>query len=97
MFTNIHAVMEYAEYHRDLARLDAIDWPLMSATYWADSVDDPNRCERRQAEFLVHNHVPWNAIESIGTYNEATAAIVRNAIQASNHKPKVEVKRDWYY
>ncbi len=53
--------------------------------------------EKRQAEFLVHDWCPWNAIVEIGVINDAVAAKVQAALATAAHKPDVVVRNDWYY
>lgn len=93
-FTDRHAELGYAAQYDSLASLPAVDWAVMPLQYWAGS-DDVR--ERRQAEFLVHDWCPWQAIQAVGVYDEAVADEVRAAIAATDHQPTVEVRRDWYY
>lgn len=65
----------------------------MPERYWSD----PEVKEKRQAEFLVHDWCPWEAIEVIGVMDRDIAAHVETAISGAGHKPRVEVHRDWYY
>jgi hypothetical protein len=97
LFTDVHAVLAYATFFDEQAELIRIDWPLMKAKYWNQTAEDPDRPSRRQAEFLVHEFVPWACIEVIGVLNAEIKNEVTAAIGASNHKPKVEVRNDWYY
>jgi hypothetical protein len=53
--------------------------------------------EKRQAEFLVHDWCPWEAIEAIGVIDISIAARVNAAIAGHGHRPRVEVRHDWYY
>jgi len=53
--------------------------------------------ERRQAEFLVHDWCPWEAIEVIGVIEQSIATPVKAALAGIGHKPRVEVRHDWYY
>jgi len=53
--------------------------------------------EKRQAEFLVHDWCPWEAIEVIGVIDQSTAARVMAAMGGIGHKPCVEVHHDGYY
>lgn len=71
--SNRHAELDYAEitdHDEALDRDGFIDWPLMTATYWNNTPDDPDRKERRQAECLVHPLVPWQLIEGVATKSE---------------------------
>jgi hypothetical protein len=99
VFTDGHAAMDFSEFYTDPTHFDQVDWKLMQAQYWSDTDDDPDRKRRRQAEFLVHQCVPWACITGIGVYDAAqqsrVASILDNA--PSIHKPTVKVLRKWYY
>jgi len=97
-FSNGHAEMALAEFSSDLAQLEAlIDRPLMSATYWQDTPEDPNRKFRRQAEFLIHDFVSWDLIEEIGVYSDPLGEQVRALCAGHPHLPTISVKREWYF
>lgn len=93
-FTDIHADLSYAEQFDSLDYINEVDWNVMPVEYWGG---DSELKEKRQAEFLVYEWCPWNAIKEIGVIDEAVAAIVRTALATTEHKPKVVVRRDWYY
>ncbi len=50
VFTDGHGIMGFTDFYEDLAHLGEVDWPLMNKKYWYDTVDDPDRKRRRQAE-----------------------------------------------
>lgn len=93
LFTDRHADLGYANQYNTLGKLGEVDWAVMPLTYWSD----PDVKEKRQAEFLVHDWCPWEAIETIGVIDLDIAERVEAAISGANHKPRVEVHRDWYY
>lgn len=97
VFTDGHAIMFNSVFYDDLARLDQIDWPLMSAQYWHDTDDDPDRSRRKQAEFLVHSAFPWSLVHEIGVYDEGRLQEVRSSLQGRTHQPTVRLKRAWYF
>ncbi len=53
-FTDGHAEMDISRFFTDLHDLDKVDWEMMQAKYWNDTLQDGDRKRRRQAEFLVH-------------------------------------------
>jgi hypothetical protein len=74
-----------------LQAIDSLDWSAIEATSWA-----ANR-HQKQAEFLVADFFPWPAFHEIACYDQAAAEAVSGIIAGQNHRPKVSVKRGWYY
>ncbi len=98
VFTDGHAVIDsLTSFFDDLAHLNKIDWPLMSATYWSDTLADGDRKRRRQAEFLVHHFLPWPAIAEIGVINPQVQQQVQGIIASAPPCPMVTVHKNWYY
>jgi hypothetical protein len=97
IFTNGHAIMRLTDFFDDLAKLDQIDWEVMSARYWHDTVNDSDRKRRRQAEFLVHKFFPCRLITEIGVVNSQMGAQVTALLQSSEHQPDVVIRPNWYY
>ena len=92
-FTDRHADLGYANQFDTPDKLNEVDWSVMPLQYWSESEVK----EKRQAEFLVYEWSPWEAIESIGVMDQAMAIWVEAAIAGAGHRPRVEVHRDWYY
>ena len=90
-FTLSNAGSRYFEDRSDLAQLDEIDWDAVKATNWVKCKDG------KQAEFLVEGNFPWELIERVGTCNNATYRQAAHALATSAHKPKLEVRAEWYY
>ena len=93
-FTDIHADLGYASQFDSLVDLGEVDWAVMPISQWGG---DSELKEKRQAEFLVHDWSPWNAIVEIGVIDDAMAVKVQAALATAEHKPNVVVHRDWYY
>jgi hypothetical protein len=96
-FTDGHGVMAMSEFFDDLRDLDAVDWDIMTARYWMDTPDDPDRKRRRQAEFLVYKSLPWSLIDEICVMNDNTQREVRSTLRDAPYQPPVNIRRAWYY
>ena len=90
-FTLSNAGSLYFEDRCDLAQLNEIDWDAVKARNWN------NRMEGKQAEFLVEHEFPWNLVQRIGVHSQKTYRRVREAVQATRHRPTVEIRQGWYY
>lgn len=109
VFYDRNATLAFSEAFNDVAHLEAaVAWHLLTEAptldgfckYWQSVLDKPryaDRMERRQAEFLVRQHVLLGAISRIGVANETKAQIVRGILAAAKVPSPVEVKTDWYF
>jgi hypothetical protein len=71
----------------------------MEARYWSDTREDPDKSRRRQAEFLVYDAFPWEAVEFLAVKN---AEIKRRldkflAEEWPNRVKLVRVAPGWYF
>jgi len=107
VFSNFHAVLDFAEFFNDLQALNRIDWPLFFESpqqggycrYWQND-SSPRRMRRketRQAEFLVHQRVPRSLIKGIAVYDDAAATRVGTVLQQAGWDVPVKVFPTWYY
>jgi hypothetical protein len=53
--------------------------------------------EAKQAEFLVQQAFPWQLVDRIGVHSQGIGQQVSNAMQGAVHRPRIEIKSDWYY
>lgn len=92
-FTLSNAGSGYFESRCDLDQLGEINWAaVQNRDFRAPSVK-----EGKQAEFLVERRFPWSLAERIGVHSEAMAQQVANALHGAEHRPRIEIKREWYY
>ncbi|HVV85463.1 MAG TPA: DUF4433 domain-containing protein [Kofleriaceae bacterium] len=89
-FTDRHAELGHALHFDDLEALDEVPWAVMGRTYWSDVK------EERQAEFLVRDFFPWEAVSAIHVMCEPILDRVARAIAVAAHQPPVVVSRGWY-
>lgn len=97
-FTDGHAEMAVSDFFTELGALATeVDWSVMNSIYWKDTVDQPDRKWKRQAEFLVHQTLPWTAIQRIGVFDQDIRRQVELILSTVEHKPEIAVERGWYY
>ena len=90
-FTLSNAGSRYFQDRCDLAQLGEIDWDAIEAGNWRD-------CKQgKQAEFLIEQSFPWTLVERVGVHSHDIYGRARQAMQAADHRPHVEVVPQWYY
>jgi len=92
-FSLANAGAKYATFCSCLEDLDQLDWAAIAATDFRH----PDVKERKQAEFLVHDHFPVDLVERIGVHSEAVQARVEGALEQAATWPPVMVCRGWYF
>lgn len=99
VFSDGHGLATFTNWYDDLARLDNVDWNLVGARYWADQPDDNDRQRRKQAEFLVWKVLDWSLIDGIGVLSVKMRHNVESLLNRypDVHRPKIEVRSEWYY
>ncbi len=83
----------YTQFRASLDQLDEINWDAIAAHDWRAS----DIKEGKQAEFLIHYSFPWNLVSGIGVRSRPIYDQVQAALNAANHRPRVEMEPDWYY
>ena len=99
VFSDGHGAAAFTKWFDDLARLDQVDGNMVGQRYWTDNIDDMDRRRRKQAEFLVHQFVPWALVREIIVFDQARQQQVQEALNqcSAAHCPLVKVDRQWYY
>ncbi|MCK8608520.1 DUF4433 domain-containing protein [Agromyces sp. C10] len=76
-----NAATALAQFSNELDRLgDFVDFDLLSAQFWNNTTDDPDRMSRRAAEVLVYGHVPLDLVSVVVARNEATLEDARKLL-----------------
>jgi ssDNA thymidine ADP-ribosyltransferase, DarT len=83
----------YAQFRSQVGHLSEVNWAAVAATDFRSA----DVKEGKQAEFLVHEFCPWEFVERIGVISQGMAQQVANAMHGAAHRPRVEIRRDWYY
>lgn len=91
-FTLSNAGAYYFEDLADVTRLGEVNWDAVQARQWAGAAK-----EGKQAEFLIEQSFPWHLVERIGVFSQGYVQHVSQAMQGAAHRPRIEIKREWYY
>ncbi|MHB8084411.1 MAG: type II toxin-antitoxin system toxin DNA ADP-ribosyl transferase DarT [Dehalococcoidia bacterium] len=97
VFSDGHGIAAYTQWYDDLDRLNEIDWDMVDAKYWADTVDDMDRQRRKQAEFLIYQFCPWKVVHEIGVINSTVQGQVLPILAKFGVSTPVRIHRSWYY
>lgn len=96
-FTDGHGTMGYTTDYVGLARLGEVDWDVIPLRQWSNTVQDPDRKRRKQAEFLVHDVFPFELVQRIGVYSHTVKLQVEQVLEDLELEVPVSVEFDWYY
>ncbi|WP_391558937.1 DUF4433 domain-containing protein [Robertmurraya sp.] len=97
VFTDGHAILDISDFFKNTEDLKHVDWDIMQEKYWGETDDDKDRPRRRQAEFLVHDFVPWTLIQEIGVINIRFKTAVERVLHDYEDITPVSIQRNWYY
>ena len=86
-----------AAHFNDLKYLNHIDWNCIQYGNFSKSDGDFDRQRRYQAEFLVHNFVPANCIESINVYNEKMKTRVAEQVNQAELEIPVHIHTPYFF
>jgi hypothetical protein len=92
-FSLSNAGATYAEFRSRLDQLGEVNWPAVAATDFRA----PDVKEGKQAEFLLHNFLPWELVEQIGVQSRPLEEQTAQLLQAAAHQPPVRRRPEWYY
>jgi hypothetical protein len=92
-FALSNAGASYTEFRSRLSELDQLDWSAIAASDFRNG----HVKERKQAEFLLHEHFPFELVDRIGVRSPAIRARVVRALATTSHKPVIETCPQWYF
>jgi hypothetical protein len=96
-FTDGHAKKRISTFYNDLDDLNEVSWDIVAERYWRDTEEDFDKMRKKQAEFLVKEHVPVNCIYGIVTYNKEAANTVKEILNRLNLDIPVRINPNGNY
>ncbi len=97
LFTDQHAYPPLTNYYDDLRHLDQIDWPLLQSRNFKRNPDDPLQFERYQAEALIYQHMPVEALFGVICYTDMLKTNIDNESQKRGIALDVKAIQGWYF
>ena len=97
VFSDRHAYTALANFYSDLQSLDQIPWQLLRARNFQRKPDNPEQIERYQAEALVHQQVPVQALIGVICYTHTVKDAIDRKAAASGINLDVRVIPKWYF
>ena len=96
LFTDRHAYLAHKRIFNDYANLNQLSWDIIKDDTWHNQYS-ALRKELKQAEFLIHQHLPVVGILGIITKNVEIATFVQTEVAEANLTIPVIVRPDYYY
>lgn len=97
LFSDHHAYVQFAKFYSDIEQLNVIDWGILQRSDFKRDYDDLGKFDRYQAEALIYEHVPIEALSGIACVNETEVARVKKQVAAAGRELKVAAKPGWYF
>jgi hypothetical protein len=98
IYTDQHAYAVGTEFYDGADDdLTQIDWSLLRSRDFKTNDADPGKQLRYQAEALVHQHLPMEAVIGIGCYDNAVKQSLESLLQERDAGTNVKVTPSWYF
>jgi len=92
-FSLSNASANYAQFRSRLDQLNEVNWEAVAAQDFRPA----DVKEGKQAEFLIERCFPWELVVRVGVYSNAIAQQVSNLMLNATHRPRIEIRPDWYF
>jgi len=97
VFTDSHAYYNWANFYTNMSDLDQIDWTILQARDFKRDPDDPAKFERYQAEALIYQHCPVDALIGMICYTDDIKIGLENLLQERQISIAVHARTGWYF
>ena len=96
-FTDGHAKNHITDFFNNVDDLSHIDWNIVRDQYWRNDENDMDRMRKKQAEFLVKNHVPVSCIAGIIVKTAAREKYVKKILERLHLDISIYIDRNNNY
>jgi hypothetical protein len=90
-FTDGQAKMTITAFYHNPDSLNKLHWDTIYARQWFNTSEEFDRRRRKQAELLVHSHVPPSWIEAIVVYDDDVRTFAHVVVDRLNHPAVIRV------
>ena len=97
VFTDGHARSAVTKFYSNEVDFQKLDWETIYSIYWSNDETDYDRQRRKQAEFFVKEHVPFNCIELILVFNNIAEKNVLHLLEQEGIVFPVQISKKAYY
>lgn len=96
VFTDRHAKLDYSKFYNNPADLEKLNWDFIKTDQWGRQFGT-ERMEMKQAECLVYQFMPKEAILGIAVLNEVVEQQVIQYLIEADLKIPVKIKPNFYF
>lgn len=96
VFSDRHALLHLAQFSSDLNELGRIDWKILQARDFKRNPNDLGKVERYQAEALIYQRLPVNALMGIICYSEPQRQRVSASAEEYGARLEIKAMPGWY-
>ena len=96
VFTDRHAKLDYSKFYNNPADLEKLNWDFIKTDQWGRQFG-AERMEMKQAECLVYQFMPKEAILGIAVLNEVAEQQVIQYLTEADLKIPVKIKPNFYF
>ncbi len=96
VFTDRHAALDLSNFYSHPNDLKNLNWTIIKSIEWGRQYGSEKK-EIKQAECLVNNYMPVEAIIGIGCQTERIVSIVEGYLGTAGITIPVKLKSNWYF
>lgn len=97
VFTDRHAYLANAQYFNDLSMLTELDWGIWRARDFRKDPENPEKVERYQAEALVHQSLPVEALLGLVCYTDNIKRGLDQMVEERGLSLDIHARPRWYF